>query len=68
MPKSTLKQLEKENPRVKYLQGLRFRNALAELEKERDLGYKKIAALQLQINKESKYIELIQKEIIKLKG
>ncbi len=46
---------------------MKKKKQLKALEKERDYGYKKIAALQLQINKESKYIELIQKEIIKLK-
>ena len=38
------------------------------LEKERDLGYKKIAELQLSINKWSRYIEIRQEQIIKLKG
>jgi hypothetical protein len=41
---------------------------LKALEKERDYGYKKIAELQLRINKWSRYIEIRQEQIIKLKG
>lgn len=56
------------NPEKKQIKmSAKSKKQIKQLEKERDQGYKKIAALQLQINKESKYIELIQKEIIKLK-
>lgn len=39
---------------------------LKELEKERNYGYKRIAQLQLEIVKWSKYVEKRQEEIIRI--